>query len=185
MSQNGYCRHTGIRFFGLQPVPQSRQVTELSLSRADAAPFVRGLVGTPDNFGQLGERPANTNLLNWLARQFIADSWSMKHMQRRIVLSSTYSLGSSQVAKSATVDPNNRLQWHTNVRHLEARRCEMLSWPRVTGWSRKTTSYYPTQMPRQRSQMGRLSPLHSLLRLGHLPQLARSPFPLQRSALTC
>ena len=44
----------------------------------------------------------------------------MKHMQRRIVLSSTYSLGSLHVAESATVDLDNRLQWRTNVRRLEA-----------------------------------------------------------------
>lgn len=82
--------------------------------------FGRGLVGTPDNFGRLGERPVNGNLLDWLARQFPADNWSIKRIQRRLVLSSTYCLSSRPMPKSVVVDPNNSLHWRTNVRRLEA-----------------------------------------------------------------
>lgn len=52
--------------------------------------FGRGIVGTPDNFGTRGERPSDPTLLDWLTTQFIRDGWSVKKLQRLIVLSNTY-----------------------------------------------------------------------------------------------
>ena len=82
--------------------------------------FGQGLVATPDNFGVLGERPVNVDLLDWMARRLIADDWSVKTMHRRIVLSNTYGLSNSADDESVAIDPDNRLQWRTNVRRLEA-----------------------------------------------------------------
>ncbi len=50
----------------------------------------RGLVETPSNFGQLGERPSHPLLLDDLAVRFMDNGWSLKWLQREIVLSSTY-----------------------------------------------------------------------------------------------
>src|SRR2546430_10302148 len=37
--------------------------------------FGRGIVGTPSNFGTLGERPTHPELLDWLASRLVADGW--------------------------------------------------------------------------------------------------------------
>lgn len=52
--------------------------------------FGRGLVATPDNFGVLGAAPTHPALLDWLARQFIREGWSIKAMHRLILTSATY-----------------------------------------------------------------------------------------------
>jgi Protein of unknown function (DUF1549)/Protein of unknown function (DUF1553) len=49
-----------------------------------------GLVATPNDFGLLGQRPTNQKLLDWLATEFVARNWSVKAMDRMIVLSSAY-----------------------------------------------------------------------------------------------
>ena len=49
-----------------------------------------GLVKTPSNFGQLGERPSNPELLDYLAWRLMESGWSMKTLHREIVLSKAY-----------------------------------------------------------------------------------------------
>src|SRR5262249_11897135 len=57
--------------------------------------FGRGLVPTTSNFGIRGEPPSHPELLDWLAAKFIASGWSIKAVQREIVLSETYRLSSA------------------------------------------------------------------------------------------
>ena len=52
--------------------------------------FGEGIVKTPSNFGQLGERPTNPALLDYLALRLIDYGWGMKALQREIVLSAAY-----------------------------------------------------------------------------------------------
>jgi mono/diheme cytochrome c family protein len=82
--------------------------------------FGEGLVGSPDNFGRLGDRPVNRELLDWLAVRFVASGWSLKAMHRLIMLSSTYRMSARFDRAAARVDPANRLQWRTSRRRLEA-----------------------------------------------------------------
>ncbi|MFM9963881.1 MAG: PSD1 and planctomycete cytochrome C domain-containing protein [Planctomycetaceae bacterium] len=77
--------------------------------------FGKGLVRTTDNFGLLGEAPSHPELLDWLARRFIADGWSVKSLHRVILNSSTY-----QQTSSAPTDPENRFFTRADVRRLEA-----------------------------------------------------------------
>src|SRR5205823_3191493 len=42
--------------------------------------FGQGIVGTPSDFGAMGERPTHPELLDWLAKEFVRSGWSMKHM---------------------------------------------------------------------------------------------------------
>ncbi len=79
--------------------------------------FGKGIVRTTDNFGLLGEAPSHPELLDWLARRFIADGWSMKSLHRLILNSSTYQQSAS-VGDSA--DHENRLFSRADVRRLEA-----------------------------------------------------------------
>ena len=82
--------------------------------------FGRGIVSTPDNFGQMGTRPTHPQLLDWLARQMIEDGWSIKRTIRRIMLSRTYQLASSPRQLDSGQDPDNALLWRQNRRRLEA-----------------------------------------------------------------
>ncbi len=52
--------------------------------------FGRGLVETENDFGTQGLPPTHPELLDWLAVELVAQSWSLKAMHRLIVTSSTY-----------------------------------------------------------------------------------------------
>ncbi|MBT4865635.1 MAG: DUF1553 domain-containing protein, partial [Planctomycetaceae bacterium] len=82
--------------------------------------FGSGLVRTPNDFGQLGDRPSHPRLLDYLTREFIADGWSTKQLIRRIVLSRSFRQSGRVSNRAATIDPNNRLLHHIPTRRLEA-----------------------------------------------------------------
>jgi hypothetical protein len=79
-----------------------------------------GLVRTVDNFGTTGEAPSHPELLDYLARRFSSQGWSVKKLIREIVLSRTYRLSTIENASAAAVDPENRLLWRMNRRRLDA-----------------------------------------------------------------
>jgi hypothetical protein len=82
--------------------------------------FGEGIVRTVDYFGVPGDRPSHPELLDHLARRFIADGWSQRRLIRALVLSRTYRLSSRTDATAAAVDPDNRLFWRMNRRRLDA-----------------------------------------------------------------
>lgn len=89
--------------------------------------FGQAIVGTTENFGLLGDRPSHPQLLDWLARRFMADGWSIKALHRLILRSSVYQMASSHPAERLpegerlrTIDPENRLLWKANLRRLDA-----------------------------------------------------------------
>ena len=82
--------------------------------------FGKGLVRSTDNFGLLGEAPSHPELLDWLARRFVADGWSFKSLHRLILNSSTYQQGSAVSADVVARDLDNRLFSRTDVKRLEA-----------------------------------------------------------------
>ncbi len=81
--------------------------------------FGSGLVGTPSDFGLKGDRPSHPELLDWLARDLVANGWSLKHAHRRIVLSAAYQRSSRHRADAAALDPENQLLWKFPRRRLE------------------------------------------------------------------
>ena len=82
--------------------------------------FGHGIVRSPDNFGRLGEPPDNQLLLDWLAIQFVESGWSIKTMNRLIMLSSAYQMSTALDPYAAQVDPENRLLWRMNRVRMEA-----------------------------------------------------------------
>lgn len=80
----------------------------------------RGLVESVDNFGASGTAPSNQQLLDYLASRFMREGWSMKKLIREIVLSRVYQLDSLHDEASFAIDPDNRLQWRSNTRRLDA-----------------------------------------------------------------
>jgi hypothetical protein len=82
--------------------------------------FGEGIVRSPSNFGKLGERPTHPELLDWLADQFVRSGWSMKTMQRLMMLSATYQQQSEPDAAMLAADPDNRVFGRMNRHRLEA-----------------------------------------------------------------
>ena len=77
-------------------------------------------MSTPDNFGQLGEKPSHLDMLDYLATKFVRDGWSIKKMLRLLTTSRTFQLSTSSSPRANTVDPTNQLLSHANLRRLEA-----------------------------------------------------------------
>jgi cytochrome c553 len=82
--------------------------------------FGRGLVNTPSNFGQLGERPSHPQLLDYLARRLIGQGWSLKAIHREILLSATYRQSSAFDGAKFERDPDNVWLWRMNRQRLDA-----------------------------------------------------------------
>jgi mono/diheme cytochrome c family protein len=82
--------------------------------------FGIGLVETANDFGEIGVEPSHPELLDWLATEFTRSGWSMKHMHRLIVLSSTYRQASQISEEGEARDADVRLLWRFPSRRLEA-----------------------------------------------------------------
>ena len=81
--------------------------------------FGQGLVRTPSNFGLQGDRPSHPELLDYLASRFVAEGWSIKKLQREIMLSSVYQLSAMNSSKNFEADPDNRMLWRFNRHRLD------------------------------------------------------------------
>lgn len=79
-----------------------------------------GLVRTPNDFGVMGDKPQHRPLLDWLASEFMDRNWSVKAMDRLIVLSAAYQQSSGPGAAKAKIDPENRFFWRMNRKRFDA-----------------------------------------------------------------
>lgn len=82
--------------------------------------FGRGIVQSPNNFGQLGVPPTHPELLDWLAREFVKGDQKFKSFHKLIMMSNTYQMSSQHSDQAAAVDPANDLFWRFNMRRLSA-----------------------------------------------------------------
>jgi hypothetical protein len=82
--------------------------------------FYDGIVRTPNNFGKLGIPPTYPELLDWLALEFIRTGWSMKAMQREIMLTAAYRQSSMPDPATLKSDPDDLLFGWVKRRRLEA-----------------------------------------------------------------
>ena len=81
----------------------------VTVNRFWQAFFGVGLVKTVEDFGVQGEKPANQELLDWLAVQFMDSGWDVKALHRLIVMSATYRQSSKVTPQLYERDPQNRL----------------------------------------------------------------------------
>ncbi|MDA1232979.1 MAG: DUF1549 domain-containing protein, partial [Planctomycetota bacterium] len=80
-----------------------------------------GIVRTPDNFGETGERPTHPKLLDYLAASFVCDDhWSTKQLVRRLCLTSAFRKASAVSVEASQVDPENKLLGRGFRRCLDA-----------------------------------------------------------------
>ncbi len=82
--------------------------------------FGEGFVNTLNDFGGNGAKPSHPELLDWLARDFLAGGWSIKRLQRAIVLSATWRQASAPRPGALAKDAATRLLWRYPPRRLEA-----------------------------------------------------------------
>ncbi|MEM7233308.1 MAG: DUF1549 and DUF1553 domain-containing protein, partial [Planctomycetota bacterium] len=100
--------------------PDQPLVARVVVNRIWSAFFGRGLVSTPEDFGTRGERPSHPELLDWLAVEFVESGWSVKHIHRLIVTSSTYQQSAQASERARTLDPENRFLARANRLRLSA-----------------------------------------------------------------
>ena len=81
--------------------------------------FGRPLAATPSDFGVQGEKPSHPELLDDLAARFIAHGWSLKWLNREIMLSAAYQQSSQARADGERIDQVNTLLWRMNPRRLD------------------------------------------------------------------
>ena len=81
--------------------------------------FGRAIVRTPSNFGIIGDKPTHPLLLDWLAKNFMDNGWSIKDLHRLIMKSSTYRMSSEHIAANFDRDGDNRMIWRMNPRRVE------------------------------------------------------------------
>ena len=99
--------------------PDNTLTARVMVNRLWQHHFGRGLVATPGDFGMKGAPPTHPELLDWLAREFIARGWSLKAMHRLIVLSAVYAQSSAPAAETLALDPDNLLFSRQNRVRLE------------------------------------------------------------------
>ena len=125
---------------GPQRQPFTQGSGRLELARAIASPdnpltarvmvnrlwlhhFGAGLVKTPSDFGLRAEAPSHPELLDWLARRFVAEKWSLKAMHRLLLTSAAYQQASqipnAEFRTPNLKDPDNRLLWRANRQRLD------------------------------------------------------------------
>ncbi len=110
----------------LPPLPTEGAVDRLALARWLTAPehpltarvtvnrlwqslFGTGLVKTAEDFGLQGSWPANPDLLDWLAVEFVDSGWDVKQMLRLMVTSDAYRQSSASSPELFARDPDNQL----------------------------------------------------------------------------
>jgi hypothetical protein len=76
------------------------------------------LVDTPSDFGLQGAAPTHPELLDWLAADFMAHGWSLKHLVRSIVTRRAYQQSSSVREDMAALDPTNAWYHRANAKRL-------------------------------------------------------------------
>jgi hypothetical protein len=74
--------------------------------------FGTGLVESTEDFGIVGQRPSNPELLDWLAVEFRESGWNIKHMYKLMVMSAAYRQSSKASPEQLARDPKNQLLAH-------------------------------------------------------------------------
>ena len=82
--------------------------------------FGSGIVTTPNDFGRNGARPSHPLLLDWLATELMENNWSLKHIHRLLLLSSTFQQDSRPRKEGLELDSASALLWRFPPRRLEA-----------------------------------------------------------------
>jgi hypothetical protein len=100
--------------------PDHPLMARVTVNRFWQMMFGKGLVETSDNFGSQGAQPTHPELLDWLAREFVDQSWDTKRFLKTLALSTTYRQSSQASAELLARDPANQLLARGPARRLTA-----------------------------------------------------------------
>ena len=104
--------------------PENPLFARVAVNRLWGWHFGKGLQANPSDFGVLGGRPSNPQLLDWLAAEFVAKGFSMKAMNKLIVMSDVYRMASvtdpAVAAKDRAIDPTDQMLWQFPLLRLDA-----------------------------------------------------------------
>lgn len=85
--------------------------------------FGTGIVDTPSDFGLRSSAPSHSELLDWLASEFVDGGWSVKKLHRLIMNSAVYRQSTEPtpdaIAQAVKVDAANRFLWKFPRRRLD------------------------------------------------------------------
>ena len=85
--------------------PRNPLTARVMVNRIWYQNFAHGIVDSVSDFGKMGEKPTNPELLDWLASEFVQQGWSIKKLEREIMLSSVYRQASAHREDASAVDP--------------------------------------------------------------------------------
>ena len=149
MNESGPVMQPAVPAFLPGPKVQGRHLTRLDLARwlvsrgnpLTARVFVNrlwkqffgtGICRTLDDLGSQGEWPANPQLLDWLACEFIDSGWNVKHVIRTIVTSRTYRQTSIASARKRWPATRTTASWLAKA---------------VSGWTLSWSATTPCRSP--------------------------------------
>jgi Protein of unknown function (DUF1553)/Protein of unknown function (DUF1549)/Planctomycete cytochrome C/Concanavalin A-like lectin/glucanases superfamily len=89
--------------------PENPLFARVTVNRIWQEIFGTGIVETSDDFGIMGARPSNQELLDWLAVEFRESGWNIKHIYQLLLTSNTYCQSNHVNAAALAADPSNRL----------------------------------------------------------------------------
>jgi hypothetical protein len=89
--------------------PQNPLTARVMANRVWQWHFGQALAPTPNDLGRQGLPPSHPELLDWLASELVENGWSLKHLHRLLVLSSTYRQSAVREPKALKAYPQNIL----------------------------------------------------------------------------
>jgi Protein of unknown function (DUF1549)/Protein of unknown function (DUF1553) len=91
--------------------PDNPLTARVMVNRLWSYHFDEGIAPAPSDFGLMGGRPTNPELLDWLATEFVRTGWDIKRMNKLMVMSNVYRESSAFDAAAAEADPHDKLLW--------------------------------------------------------------------------
>jgi len=82
--------------------------------------FGKGIVATPDDFGNQGSLPTHPELLDWLATELMDNNWDLKASLKTMVMSATYQQSSKVTEELLEIDPENNFLARVSRERLSA-----------------------------------------------------------------
>jgi mono/diheme cytochrome c family protein len=104
---------------GLARWIMSRQdplVARVTVNRLWAQLFGTGIVETTEDFGVMGARPTDQDLLDWLAVEFMDSGWNFRQIVKTMIMSAAYRQSEAISPEKLEKDPQNR--WLSRGPHV-------------------------------------------------------------------
>ena len=98
---------------------QNPLTARVAVNRVWLHQFGEGIVRSPNDFGTRCEGPSHPGLIDYLAWKFMENGWSLKKLQKHILLSHTWQQTSDDDPRKFEKDPSNLWLWQMNRRRLD------------------------------------------------------------------